>query len=84
MRLRKTLTNWRICRLMSLSSRACVGKVKLACGAAGKSVGDQRAFIRPPTVNRGFPDGGAIRNVFDREVGKAVFARIFRVLRRMA
>ena len=70
-------------------SYRCQGSRCLESGAsgsaAGKRVCDQRPFIRPPAVNRGFAYGRSFRNVFDGKVGEATLSKdAFRVLRKIA
>ncbi len=55
--------------------RACVGKVQISFCAACKCIGDESAFVGPPTINRSLADGSTIRDFFDREIGKAIFGK---------
>lgn len=55
--------------------RSRVWKMQLPGGAAGKGVRDERAFIGPPAIHRGFPDFGLVGNLFHLEIGKAVSAQ---------
>jgi hypothetical protein len=48
----------------------CIGETQRAGCTAGKRVGDERAFVRPPAVNGGFADARIIGNIFDGKLGK--------------
>ncbi len=53
-RLRKTFTSCRIWLAHILANRPGVRKVKVACGAAGESIGDESGLIGPPAVDGSF------------------------------
>src|SRR5262249_27762522 len=57
--------------------RPRVREAQLARGAAGKCVGDEGPFVRPPAINGGFADLGVIGNLLDLEIRKAGFAQNF-------
>src|SRR5579863_1281376 len=57
--------------------RAGVWKTKPAGGTAGERVGDERPFVGPPAINRGLADRGAVRYIFDCEIGEAVLRQNF-------
>jgi len=56
-------------------NRAGIRKAQSARGAAGKSVGDESTFIRPPAVDGGFAYPGATSHCFNGKVGKSILTQ---------
>jgi len=52
---------------------ACIWKVQFAGGAAGKCIGDESGFIRPPAVDCCFANTGMGGHGFNRELGEPFF-----------
>jgi len=55
------------------ANRACIRKVQLAGGAAGKCIRDESGFIRPPAVDCCFANTGTGGHGFNRELGEPFF-----------
>ena len=59
------------------ADRAGVRKVKFPYRTAGECVGDERGLVGPPAVNCCLAHAGVTCHVFNRQIGKAVFAQKF-------